>query len=337
MIPPHCRETSHTPSRGDMEHAVSDLLQTGYILRRPTLDDVQEVQALLAAVERAESAPPAETSVADLLDIWRRIELAHDSWLVVAPDGSLAGYGYARRRQIVRNDAEGDVHPAQTGRGIGTTLVRLAEAWAQDAVPLAPPGAEVVVTNWINPHNRAACALLAREGYRAVRTFWRMGIALEPAPSSPAWPGGLTVRTAAEIGDLRPFYDLEEEVMADHWGFLSRPFTQWVERRRGAEFDPHLWFLVLADETPAAAALCRSSAAAGWVDTLAVRRAWRQQGLGTALLTLSFSALALRGHTRARLIVDAGNQSGATRLYERAGMRIEREFAAYRKVLGTGE
>ena len=39
---------------------------------------------------------------------------------------------------------------------------------------------------------------------------------------------------------------------------------------------------------------------------------------------------------RARLIVDTDNQTGATRLYERAGMQVEQEYAAYRKVLGVG-
>ena len=314
-------------------HGVSNLLAPGYLLRRPTLADAPGVLALLAAVEIAEFGEPGDTSVEELLEIWRRIDLARDAWLVVAPDGCLAGYGFARRRQIVRNDAEGYVHPAHQERGIGTTLVRRAEAWAREAVSLAPAGAEVVVTNWLNAHNRAACDLLEREGYRAVRAFWRMGIALEPAPAPPSWPSGITVRTAAEVGEVRPFYELVEAGMADHWGHLARPYDQWVERRCGADFDPHLWFLLLADEEPAAAVLCRSAAGTGWVDTLAVRRAWRQQGLGSALLALAFSALAQRGHTHARLIVDAANETGATRLYERAGMRVEQEYAAYRKTL----
>lgn len=336
IIPPQGRETNHANTTADKEHVVSDPLLPGYLLRPPTLADAPRVQALLAAVALAEFGEAGETSVEALLDAWRRIDLARDAWLVTAPDGGLAGYGYARRRQIVRNDAEGYVHPAHEGRGIGTTLVRRAEAWARAAVPLAPPGAEVYLTHWINVRNRAACDLLQREGYRTVRAFWRMGIALEPAPPPPSWPGGFTLRTAAELDELRPFYDLVEEGMADHWGHLPRPYDQWLARRSGADFDPHIWFLLLEDEAPAAAVLCRASATAGWVDTLVVRRAWRQRGLGSALLALAFSTLAQRGHSQARLIVDAANQTGATRLYERAGMRIEQEYAAYRKPLGVG-
>jgi ribosomal protein S18 acetylase RimI-like enzyme len=319
-----------------MGHGVSDLLKTGYLLRHPVVDDAPRVHALLTAVEMAEFGDPGDTSLEDLLDIWRRIDLARDTWLVVAPDGDLAGYGYVRGRQFVRNDVVVYVHPAHEGCGIGTTLARLAEARAREAVPHAPPGAEVFVTNWVNARNRAACALLEREGYRGARYFWRMGIALETAPAPPSWPTGITVRTAAEIGDLRPFYDIVEEGMADHWGHVAVPFEQWVERRAGTGFDPQLWFLAEVGDVPAAAVLCRSADDVGWVDTLVVRRASRQQGMGSALLALAFSALAQHGCQHGRLIVDTDNQTGATRLYERAGMRIEQEYAAYRKPLGVG-
>ncbi len=335
IIPPHGRQTIHTATTPDMEYVVSELLKTGYLLRRPVLDEAPGVHALLTAVEMAEFGDPGD-SLDDLLDIWQRIDLARDAWLVVAPDGDLAAYAYARGRQVVRNDVVVYVHPAHEGCGIGTTLVRLAEARAREAVSLAPPGAEVFVTNWINARNRAACALLDREGYRAARYFWRMGIGLDTAPSPPSWPTGITVGTAAEIGDLRPFYEIVEEGMADHWGHVAVPFEQWVERRRGTGFDPQLWFLAEDGDVPTGAVLCRSAGDAGWVDTLVVRRAYRQQGLGSALLALAFSALAQRGCQQACLIVDTDNQTGATRLYERAGMRIEQEYAAYRKVLGAG-
>ncbi len=315
---------------------MSDLLKAGFCLRRPALDDAPGVYALLTAVEAAEFGEPGDTSLEDLLDGWRRIDLPRDAWLVVAPDGELAGYGYARRSQIVRNDVAVYVHPAHEGCGIGTTLVRLAEAWSREAISLAAPGAEVFVTNWINARNRAACGLLEREGYQAVRSFWRMGSALETALLPPAWPAGVTIRTAAETGELRPFHEIVEESMADHWGHVEVPYEQWLKRRGGAGFDPQLWFMAMDGDVSTGAVLCRSADGAGWIDTLVVRRASRQQGLGSALLTLAFSALAQRGHQRARLIVDADNLTGAARLYERAGMRIEQEYAAYRKPLGVG-
>lgn len=316
--------------------AVSDRLEAGYSVRRPNLTDASPVHELIVAMEAAEFGEPDDYRLDDLLDDWQQFDLARDAWIIVAPDGAVAGYGYARRHQIVRNDVEGYVHPAHHGRGIGTTLVRLGEAWAREAVPLAPAGAEVFVTNWINSRNAAACSLLAHEGYCAVRYFWRMGIDLDATFAPQPWPAGITVRTAAEIGNLHPFHETVEECMADHWGHVTRPFEEWVERRCGTDFDPRLWFLALDGEIPAGAVLCKLSDDSGEVDTLVVRRDYRRQGLGSALLSFAFGALAGQERTRIRLTVDAENLTGATRLYERAGMQVVQEYAAYRKTLREG-
>ena len=66
---------------------------------------------------------------------------------------------------------------------------------------------------------------------------------------------------------------------------------------------------------------------------LAVRPASRRAGLGLALLESGFAALWRRGHTRVGLEVDSENETGATRLYERAGMKVTRRYATYEKVL----
>jgi ribosomal protein S18 acetylase RimI-like enzyme len=66
---------------------------------------------------------------------------------------------------------------------------------------------------------------------------------------------------------------------------------------------------------------------------LGVRRPWRGRGLGEALLRRSFAALHARGQRRIRLSVDAENPTGATRLYERAGMRVLRESATWERDL----
>ena len=58
---------------------------------------------------------------------------------------------------------------------------------------------------------------------------------------------------------------------------------------------------------------------------LGVRRAWRRQGLGEALLLHAFAEFRRRDITRGTLGVDASSATGATRLYERAGMSVYRD------------
>jgi ribosomal protein S18 acetylase RimI-like enzyme len=51
------------------------------------------------------------------------------------------------------------------------------------------------------------------------------------------------------------------------------------------------------------------------------------------LLRTAFRELWRRGHTQIGLEVDAANETGATRLYERAGMRVTRRYDTYERRL----
>jgi ribosomal protein S18 acetylase RimI-like enzyme len=71
----------------------------------------------------------------------------------------------------------------------------------------------------------------------------------------------------------------------------------------------------------------------GWIYFLAVRPGWRRRGLGEALLRESFREFFRRGEHTIALGVDSQNPTGATRLYERVGMRVLWEAVVYRKEL----
>jgi ribosomal protein S18 acetylase RimI-like enzyme len=74
----------------------------------------------------------------------------------------------------------------------------------------------------------------------------------------------------------------------------------------------------------------------GWIGTLGVRRPWRKRGLGEALLLHSFGEFYRRGTKTVGLGVDAQNPTGATRLYQKAGMYPASEFVIYEKELRPG-
>ena len=75
----------------------------------------------------------------------------------------------------------------------------------------------------------------------------------------------------------------------------------------------------------------------GWVDVLGVRRPWRRRGLALALLHHTFGEFYQRGKRKVGLGVDAQSLTGATRLYEKAGMHVQRQYATYEKELRPGE
>ena len=91
--------------------------------------------------------------------------------------------------------------------------------------------------------------------------------------------------------------------------------------------------IVLPGDDIAGAAMAYHFDTGGWIRSLAVRRPWRKQGLGLALLYDVFGKMYALGEHRVGLGVDAESLTGATRLYERAGMRVKHHYARYRKTV----
>jgi mycothiol synthase len=167
-----------------------------------------------------------------------------------------------------------------------------------------------------------------RLGFEHARHSYRMEISLEEARREPVWPDGITVRPLGP-GEERRVHEAVIEVWRDTSDPFDETYEEWAHWLVDApSFDPSLWFLALAGEELAGFSLCRvdtTDPAAGHVNTLGVRRPWRRQGLGEALLLHSFDAFRTRGWQRATLGVDASSPTGATRLYERAGMSVYRD------------
>jgi ribosomal protein S18 acetylase RimI-like enzyme len=99
-------------------------------------------------------------------------------------------------------------------------------------------------------------------------------------------------------------------------------------------YDPALVVLAIAGQRPAGVSVnFAADDGIGWIGDLGVVPEHRRRGIASALLVRSFAALTASGHHEARLGVDAENASGATRLYEAAGMRVRRGFDVYEKQL----
>ena len=74
----------------------------------------------------------------------------------------------------------------------------------------------------------------------------------------------------------------------------------------------------------------------GFIEVLGVCRSWRRQGIALALLHHCFREFQARGQKRVGLGVDAASLTGATRLYEKAGMTASRQFNVFEKELRPG-
>ncbi|HEV2712517.1 MAG TPA: GNAT family N-acetyltransferase, partial [Gaiellaceae bacterium] len=172
-------------------------------------------------------------------------------------------------------------------------------------------------------------------GFRLVRHFYRMRIELEGDVPAPVWPNGVNVRSATPA-DLASVYRVHQETFEDSWEAPRQSFEEWEHFMLGEGFDPSLWFLVDSGDDITAVAICREhegEAGLGWIRVLGVRRPWRRQGLGRALLLHAFREFQRRGFQAAALGVDASSLTGANRLYESAGMHVVRQSDVYEKTI----
>lgn len=317
----------------------SDLKRAGFAVRAPAMDDLDAVVDLSNDVALADTGM-AETTRSERFTEWTlpEFDLATDARLVLAPDGRLAGYVELwDEKPHVRHYLRGRVHPDYRERGLGGSLDK------------APPRARVSLHTSAPHQNKTAGALFRSRGFEPARCFYRMLIEMAPGapPPEAAPPDGVALRPFVLGMDDRATHRTIDEAFQDHWGYVTgerfEDWMHWIDE--DPTFDSATCFVAVVPgqggEEIVGAAMTHSEwegdPGVAWIDELAVLRPWRRQGIGLALLHRVFRAYHDRGKYRVGLGVDGDSLTGATLLYERAGMHVFHRTDAYEKVLRPGE
>jgi ribosomal protein S18 acetylase RimI-like enzyme len=339
-------EAEHTEADSSTGRPSDDL-----VMRAPTFDDLEAVVSFLNAAWGA-YVGAEEFNVDETRNQWEEpgFNPQTDIRLLTDRGGKILAYGeFYPREPFVRNFGWVHIHPDDWELSIGQRVLDWLEGRAREAIPNAPEGARVALQAPTASKDIFTAGLLKARGYEIIRRFYRMVIELDGPPQAPAWPVGrdgktpITVRTMGE-GEEVAVIEAVRESFRDHWGFVEQPLEAELERWRhylaDPDFDPSLWFLAEDGGEIAGMSLCRSKFTGypdmGWVNTLGVLRPWRKKGLATALLLHTFGEYCRRGYRSVGLGVDAQSLTGATRLYEKAGMHVAFEFHAYEKELRPG-
>ena len=324
------------------------LIERGYDVRPAKAGDLEDAVALFNAHSLRIHGANSH-AVSRMRTEWTTpgFDLETDTCVVLSPEGQLVAYievwDFEEPRVSIRS--WGRVHPNSWDRGIGSALVAWSEKRASQAIPSAPPEARVTLSQGVPGKDEAASRLFSERGYELVRHFLRMVRELDGPLPEPEWPPGTEVRALDLGSDLEATVRASREAFRDHWGHVERSFERDLELWRhwiaeDEDFDPGLTFLVREGGEVVGVASCDPRTAEdpmmGWVDLLAVRKPWRRRGIALALLLHAFRELSLRGRARVGLGVDAASLTGATRLYERAGMRVVRRSCLYEKELRAG-
>ena len=174
-------------------------------------------------------------------------------------------------------------------------------------------------------------------GFEPIRHSYRMEIDLADEHDEPAWPDGITVRTAG--GDHRPVYAAVIEAWQDTNDPMDETFEEWAHWRGArSRTTPRSGSSPYAGDELAGFSICRQDPVdpnAGYVGLLGVRRAWRRRASARRSCATPSRPSDARGfYTRGTLGVDASSVTGATRLYERAGMRVYRDTVFLERPVG---
>jgi len=210
---------------------------------------------------------------------------------------------------------------------------------------ILPP--ELRVTNEVGIDSRAkeAQGFFKNLGYTPIRIFYQMRISMDAQPPAPRFLDAIALRPFIPTRDLEAVYQTDVDSFRDHFGYVEEPFESGLQRfshymTKTENYDPSLWFIAWDGDEVAGISICRPRSFeddnVGWVATQGMPRRWRKRGLGLALLQHSFGEFYKRGVRKVGLGVDAASQTGATRLYKRAGMRIGSEYVSYEKELRAG-
>lgn len=346
-------------------------LPGGLTARPVTTEDLAAVTQLIRDVDLAASGTTStnEQECADMLGepecrwgqgaavVERGGELVG---VLVTFDGVESGRGWSYDAYVQPGDpVETDLvdRLVRTGLSIGQ------QRWAEPATAGQVDVVGLVAKVACYPTETGLRAVLAALGFVEDRRFWRMIIEHGVARRDEAPPGGAGVAGAAtgapavdrpsmrirlpdgyslravradDEEDLHRLFVIANTCFADHYDFTAQPFDQWLAVLSGETEDPDQWLFVERDGLPAGYVRGSdrfASEGLGYVASLGVLREHRGRGLAKALLRARFADDITRGRVGTLLHVDASNPTGALRVYESAGMRVDQEYVFHRRPL----
>ncbi len=260
-------------------------------------------------------------------------------------DGRLVAYAGLR---MLREPAESgfrtwfNVHPMFRGRGLeDRMLARLEERARERMTELDAPKVYFACNGHTAYEERLRA--IERAGMVEIRRFWIMRRpTLEDLPT-PRFSPDLLVRTNRLSADDVEALDAMNDSFSEHFGFSPDTMEWYQHYVHSSVYRPDLTVFAIDPRLNRIAGFChiavnegecqRLGRKRGWIDILGVRKPYRNQGLGEALILQGMHNLRTAGMTEAVLGCDSLNTTNATRLYFRVGYQVLRETLVFDKYL----
>jgi len=176
--------------------------------------------------------------------------------------------------------------------------------------------------------------LLESREFTILRKYWTLEMKLPVHIDSAKHSHGVIRELDLDKeDDLRTYHEVHQDAFSQHFGFMPRHFAEWSELvlRDKDEINTEAW-LISINGDPVGFVDCNDEQLhndSGYVSGLGVRQAFQGKGFGEALLRHAIQVNSDLGRSKLCLSVDAGNESGALRLYEKVGMKPISEWHQY--------
>jgi len=230
------------------------------------------------------------------------------------------------------------VHPDWREQGIERQLLeRLWKRAQQRRYDLASK--RVYFYAYYALHHTGTVALFESFGLQRIRYNPHMVCQPLENLAQPQLPPGIEVRPYVPGQGDESVVETLNEAFADDWDFVPTTVERLTYWTASSTFRPELSRVALDGEQVVGLCLCTVSEDRmrlmgrrdAYVDTLAVRPAYRRRGLGSALLLASLHAMKEAGMESATLYTDTDNPTEAIRLYENVGFREAWRWVTYGK------
>jgi GNAT superfamily N-acetyltransferase len=304
---------------------------SNFTFRSVTFEDIDVVHQLIAEQNILDFGEPLRTTE-DILRGWRasNFNLELDAVFAIAPNDQIIGYAELQDKEDVFVYLASQYQDAN----LAGQLLGLLEDRARSQMTEAK---SVDLWGRASSRNPVLTKSFETSGYKSNISFLIMKIVLTEKPQAPTWPDGIVARTFIANQDEQATYQTDEEASIDKGYHDPLSYEQWMKRMgmNRDTFDPGVWFIALEKDEFAGVALnvIDKNANIGWVDHLSVRRAWRNKGIGKALLLHTFGEFFKRGVHTIKLSVDSKSLTNAPHLYESVGMKTVEQYHVYKKTL----
>ena len=302
--------------------------------------DLEAIVELINATDAVDQLDEG-TDVADLRSLLYAPDSdAHgDALVVLDEDQLIVGFARLELKNAPRESrfyVHATVHPHWREKGVERLLLQRLWETAQERRRTLE-SKRVQFRAYCAAHQEKRIALFETFGLRPVRYSPHMVHHPLGNLPEPLVPPGIEVRAYVRGEDDQSALETITEAFADVMDFAPATLEELRHWIASSSFREELSPVALDGQEVVGLCLCTASEGRmrllgrrdGYVDTLCVRPAYRQRGLGSALLLTCLHVLKRAGMESATLDADFDNPTEAIRLYERIGFREAWRWVTY--------